>query len=163
MSNALIPTIVKYGNSVVEAYKRITKASKTEQEKAGLVADEGNHAIVGISAVDEYVVFQTQNIKKGSHKTFSTSRWGDDLEFLSIYIDAPDKDDFIIEVYLENGTKVTQQRIYKHWTPYRFPTNPLHGNLFIKITALQNIDFLRLTAKPCKILTTIFAEQDYEQ
>ena len=163
MSNQLVATIVKYGSQLVESYKRKTKASEAELIDQGLEPTEENLAVVGIAAIKEYVVFQTTNILKNQTKTFALSRWGEDLKFESIYVENSNSDYFWIEIVDTNNNIIIKQYIYRNRSPVEFPSNPIPPDIKIRIRALQDITFVRLTAVPCKILDTFFAEEDYAQ
>lgn len=161
MNNTLIGTVVQYGSQLVESYKRKTRVSAEELAAQGLNANQEYQSVIGIASIKEYVVFQTTNIAKNQTKTFKTERWGADLAFKSLYIDSPESDELYIEIFDDSRTLIITQPIDKKRTPLEFPINPLQGKLTIKIRALQDIVFVRLTAVPCKILETIYAEEDY--
>ena len=163
MSNILTNTLIKYGDQLIESYRRRTRVNKEELDRLGLDRNTEYEAIRGIAPINEYVVFQTVNIKNGQYKTFDTSRWNEDLAFKSLYIDSPTDDALDLEVWDKMGNMFIKQSISKNKTPMIMPTNPIPGGLLIKIKARSDIAFLRLVAVPCKILAAIYAEEDYSQ
>lgn len=161
MSNILTATVVRYGTQLVESYKRKTKVATDELIAQGLDPNREYQSVVGIASIPEYIVFQTANIVKNQPKTFKTQRYGADLNFKSLYIDFPETGELYIEIYDETANLILSQKFEKNKTPIDFSVNPLRSGLTIKIRALQDIKFVRLTATPCKILETFYAEEDY--
>lgn len=161
MSNQLIATIIRYGNQLVEGYRRVTRADKAELERLNLDPNTEYNTLRGVQPVSEYIVFQTVNIKQGQYKTFDTSRWGDSLAFESLYIDSPTSDSLDLEIWDKYGNRFIKQPISKNKTPMLMPTNPIPNDILIRVRAKSDIAFIRLVAVPCKILASIYAEEDY--
>ena len=161
MSNILVESIVKYGSQFMAVYKRNSRATEETKEGSGYNASLEDGVIVGISAVEEYVVWRTSRIRGKESKTFSLNRWGADLNFQSVMVENPNADKFYIDVLDSGDNRITTQFINKNKTPLQFPPNPIGQDIKIKIRAVESISFIQLVAKPCKIIAEFMADEDY--
>jgi hypothetical protein len=161
MNNTFVSTVIKYGSELIEGYRRKTRASPEELERLGLDSQIERFPVVGVAGLQEYVIFQSANIPDNESRTFDLSKFGDDLCFVSLYVENTTDDDLWIEAISPDNQSLIKQRIGKNKSPFFFPDNPIPSYMKIRITALRHISFVRLAAKTCKIIETFYSEEEY--
>ncbi len=152
MSFKLIPSLTVIGDALIENYKRASRASPEEKELAGLKPDEEVKAQIGIASVEEYITMSVMDVGRREVAAFDLSQFDQPMRLASLYIDEPNSDAIVIEVFLSDDTRIMKQTFTRNRTPFQFPTAPLPPSVTIKVTALTPVKFIQLVLVPVVIL-----------
>lgn len=152
MSYQLQPGLLPVNGQLIETYFRESRASNSVKEALGLPIDQPISANIGISSIEEYIVFVGDNIAKDNSKYWALSPVGQPLKIESIYIDSPLSDRFTFKIRTRQNIEIFSLILSRSQTPYDLPDAPLDPNYIIEIVASDQIDLVRIVAKPVVIL-----------
>lgn len=160
MSFKLIPSLLDVGGLLVENYQRISRATDDAKLAVGKTTTEEVKAGIGIASVEEYVTMSIADVAKNEVAVFDLSLIEQDVRLDSFYIDSPDADSIIFELYTGDNTKILSQSFGKTKTPIDFPSAPLPPTVKIKVKALTDVAYMRLVLVPVVILAEIPATKE---
>lgn len=155
MTFKLTPSLLDVGGTLVEAYERISRATKDAKAAVGKGETEEVKAQIGIASVEEYITMAVTDVGKNEMGVFDLSQFDQPMRLHSLYIDDPQFDSVRVELFLPDDTQILRQSFGRNKTPVQFPTAPLPNNVVIKITALKDVKYMQIVLVPVVILAAI--------
>ncbi|ELS04808.1 hypothetical protein Xen7305DRAFT_00045440 [Xenococcus sp. PCC 7305] len=153
MTHTLTPSLFDVDGRLIESYNRVSLATDQVKENIGLPTGTDILSNIAVASIEEFLVLQASNINEGETASWSLARIGQAVKVESVYIDAPNADNFVFQVF-SGDTKVFSFPLNRTQTPYDFPENPLSSDLLIKVKAKADIKLLQIVLKPAVILET---------
>lgn len=155
MSLKLIPSLLNVGGLLVENYQRSSRATDEAKIAVGILPNQECNAGIGIASVTEYITMFVRDLGKNEIAVFDLSQLEQSVKLDSFYIDSPDADSVLFELYSEDNTKILTQSFGKSQTPISFPSAPLPPTVKIKVKALTDVKYMQLVLVPVVILQAI--------